>query len=282
MYVTQLRLRSGSTYATTSSQYGQYPAPPPPSTCQATQPHMPPYYGPSTARPFAQSLLPLSNQSVSSVPFPRPVKKEEPTDSKTFFNDFLSKTMQITHQKSLKSPHDVASSIPTPHHSGVQPNRPADVYQRPISTDPIPLLIPSSTSPQKRKAGDHLQSPTVKRVHSNNFEHGQVKYTTTPVTKVAPTPKRLQPYVAVPPMPAGWGTPTARKIVSDLSSDRAPSATPLIKDDDAWSPGSSLEVDRDREWGGSPQHRGNLPSSTIRRIGDRDHRSKTQLHLYCV
>jgi hypothetical protein len=41
-----------------------------------------------------------------------------------------------------------------------------------------------------------------------------------------------------------------------MSSDRAPSATPLTKDDDAWSPGSSLEVDGDREWRGSPNIEG--------------------------
>ena len=265
--------------SSTSSQYGQYSVPPPSNPYQAPPSHIPSYYGPSTARPFAQPLLTSSNQSVFSVPFPHPVKKEEPADSKTFFNDFLAKTTQITHQKSLKSLRDVAVPVFMPHHSDVQPNRPAEAYQFPGSTDPLPLPTPSNTSPQKRKAGDHLQSPTVKRVHSNNPEHGQAKYTTMPSMKPAPTPKGLQPYVAVPPVPAEWRTPLARKIVSDMSSDRAPSATPLTKDNDAWSPGSSLEVSGHREWRGSPRHRENLPPSTFRRTGERDDRSKPQLHL---
>ena len=233
---------------------------------------MPPYYGPSTARPFAQSLLPSSNQSVSSVPFPRPVKQEEPTDSKAFFNDFLAKTMQMAHQKFLKSPHDITASVPAHHHSDVQPNRPSSTVVLP------PLPLPSNMSPQKRKAGDHLHSPTVKRVHSNNSEHGQAKYISIPSVKSAPTPKRLQAYVAVPPVPTEWRTPTARTIVSDISSDRAPSATPLTKNDDVWSPDSSPDVDGDTKSRGSPQHRENLPPSTIRRIGERDDRSKTRRH----
>jgi hypothetical protein len=235
---------------------------------------MPPYYGPSTARPFAQSLLLSSGQSVSSVPFPQPVKKEEPTDSKKFFNDFLAKTMQIAHQEVLESPHSVAVPGRTPHRSDVQPNRPAEAYQISSSTDPRSSSIPSSTSPQKRKAFDHLQSPTVKRLHSNSPEHGQAKYTSIPLMKSAPTPKKLQPYVAVPPVPAEWRTPTARVLVSDMSSDRAPSATPLVKNDNAWSPGSSLDVGDDKAWRGSPQHTGSLPPSTIRRTGERDDRSK--------
>ncbi len=257
------------------SQYGQYFAPPPSNPYQPPQPPqppMPPYYGPSTARPFAQALLPSADQSVSSVSFPRPVKKEEPTDSKTFFNDFLAKTMQTTHQKPLESPDNVATSVLPPRRSDVQPNRPAEAHQIPSSTDPRSLLIPNNVSPQKRKAGDHLQSPTVKRVHSNSPEHGQAKLTTIPSMKSAPTPKRLQPYVAVPPVPAEWRTPTVRTIVTDMSSDRAPSVTPLIKN--AWSPGSSLDVDGDKEWRGSPQQTESLPPSTIRRTGERDDRSE--------
>jgi len=236
---------------------------------------MPPYYGPSTARPFAQSLLPSANQPVSFVSFPRPVKKEEPTDSKTFFNDFLAKTMQMTHRKILTSPHDAAATMPTPHYLDVQPNRPS-------STGMLPLPAQGITSPQKRKAGDHLQSPTVKRIHPSNSEYDQAKYTPIPSVKFAPTPKRLQAYVAVPPVPTEWRTPTARTTGSAMSSDRAPSATPLTKDDDAWSPDSSPEVDGDREWRESPQHRENLPPSTIRRTGERDDRSKTRLHSYCA
>lgn len=236
---------------------------------------MPPYYGPSTARPFAQTLLPPSDQSVSFVPFSQPVKKEEPTDSKTFFNDFLAKTVQTTHQKFEEFPHNVATSVLTPHRSDVQSNRPAEAYQIPSSTDPRSLSMPSNTSPQKRKAGDHLQSPTIKRVHSNSPEHGQAKYTTMPSLKSAPTPKRLQPYVAVPPVPAEWRTPTAKTIITDMSSERAPSVTPLIKN--AWSPGSSLDVDGDKEWRGSPQQTESLPPSTIRRTGERDDRSKPTL-----
>lgn len=210
------------------------------------------------------------------MPFPQPVKKEEPTDSKRFFNEFLAKTMQMAHQKLPKSPRNITASVLTPHSSGVQPNRPAEVYQIPGSTDPRSLPIPSNTSPQKRKAGDHLQSPNVKRVHSNSPERGQSKCTTIPSMKSAPTPKRLQPYVAVPPVPAEWRTPTARGIVSDMSSDRAPS---LIKNDNAWSPGSSLEVGDDKAWMGSPQQTASLPPSTIRRTGERDERSKRRLHF---
>lgn len=97
--------------------------------------------------------------------------------------------------------------------------------------------------------------------------------------KSTPTPKRLQPYVAVPPVPAEWRTPTARGIVSDMSSDRAPSATPLFKNDNAWSPGSSLEVGDDKAWMGSPQQTASLPPSTIRHTGERDDRSKRRLHF---
>jgi len=239
---------------------------------------MPPYYGPSTARPFAQSLLPSSYQSVSSMPFPQPVKKEEPADSKTFFNDFLAKTVQMTHQRFLEPPQDVAASVLTPHRPEVQPHRPAMAYQIPSSSDPRPPSILSNAPPQKRKAGDHLQSPTVKRVHSNDSEHGQAKYTTIPSIKSVPTPKRLQPYVAVPPVPVEWRTPPTRKIVGDMSSDRAPSVTPLTKNDDAWSPGSSLDVGDDKELRVSPGQRENLPPSTIRRTGERDDRSKSRLH----
>jgi cohesin loading factor subunit SCC2 len=208
------------------------------------------------------------------MPFQQPVKKAEPSDSKMFFNDFLIRAMQTTHQKFLKTPHDVAAPVLMPRHSDVQPNRTdltlSKAYQ-PGFMGPVLLSIPSNTPPQKRKAGNDLESPTTKRIHPINPE-------TVPLMKSTPTPKRLQPYVAVPPVPAEWRTPTARKIVSDMSSDRAPSVTPLTKDDDAWSPGTPLEAD-DRGWRGSPQRGENPPPSTIHRTGEWDDRSKTRLHF---
>ena len=176
-------------------------------------------------------------------------------------------------QTFLKNPRDATAFMPTPRHSEVQPSRPSSADM------PSPLPIPSNMSPQKRKASDHLQSPTVKRVHSNNSEHDQAKFASIPSVKSAPTPKRLQAYVAVPPVPTDWRTPTPRTIVSDMSSDRAPSATPLPKDDDVWFPNSSPEVDGDREWRGSLQYGENLLPPTIRRTGERDDRSRTWLYF---
>ncbi|PCH40319.1 hypothetical protein WOLCODRAFT_67627 [Wolfiporia cocos MD-104 SS10] len=226
--------------------FGAYPYYPPQATAWSQPyPHASTYQTP----PFAQSVFQHSTPS-AAYPTPpppgismsssslanalgEPIKKPaktvyKPEESAQFFSNYIAQTSA---EIDALPPSQIASSSNTQ----AAPSRSTTSAQERYSPDPLalepsssPVSVVITQTPRKRKDASYLDSPSAKRRQISEMSsvspHAQRRpipaatLPLTPSSKSQGTPtskRRLQPYVALPPLPRGYLTPSRRRDRTD-------------------------------------------------------------------
>ncbi|KLO06964.1 hypothetical protein SCHPADRAFT_1002012 [Schizopora paradoxa] len=204
-----------------AAPYNAYPTPPPPSI-NAT---------------FSSSSSSLAN-ALGGGPAPNKPKTFPPSESKAFFNDFVSKTVKdIPPQKPRVLPEVVMdASLPsTPTKQRLQqrslqkelPQSSPDPLRMGYSSPLTPLTMTSQATPKKRKIMEVLIDTPSKRPHSSDLPPSSPSKT--PQTATSSTlrkpgsrdssafaPPKMEVFVEITPTRRPFSTPSHSRTHSDL------------------------------------------------------------------
>ncbi|EKM54090.1 uncharacterized protein PHACADRAFT_162472 [Phanerochaete carnosa HHB-10118-sp] len=234
--------------------------------------------------PFAQSVFqhttpsavyptppPAMNASSSSLAMalvePKPKKKPSPKvyraeDSAGFFNNFLA-------QQSAELKNNKTNGHLVQKNGEKTPKRRSREHSE-GSPDPLALTPATPQSPRKRKAAQALESPSIRRAvipeNGLNTPRATSDGRPTPIAKATPTPRvRLEPYIALPPIPKAYQTPKGKGKERVESDDEI----------------AGFEVDESPLNYRSKGVTDNIQSSGRRAMGDRDDRGPVD-KLVCL
>jgi cohesin loading factor subunit SCC2 len=131
-----------------------------------------------------------------------PPKVHKAEDSTRFFNNFLSQQSAELKNNKAAPTEKIHTKRSKEHSQG--------------SPDPLALAPATPQSSHKRKAGQTLESPSVKRSAALQNGNGistphKSEAQTLPSVNGTPTPRvKLEPYIAMPPVPKVYQTPSQK------------------------------------------------------------------------
>ena len=233
-------------YQAPQSQWNPNPAPSsyhPPAFAQTIIQHAAPYNAyptpppPPTNAKFSSSSSSLAN-ALGGGPAPNKPKTYPPSESKAFFDDFVTKTVKdIPPQKPRMLPEVVMdTSLPsTPTKQGLHqrtfqkelPQSSPDPLRMGYSSPLTPLTMTSQATPKKRKVMEVFIDSPSKRPHNSDLPPSSPSKTlqaSTSSTLRKPgssssnafTPQKMEVFVEITPTRRPFSTPSHSRTHSDL------------------------------------------------------------------